>query len=97
MMARWGPFQNNFWADYWSNFLIDTATGLLRRGAAKPEQLAIVQKGSGEYDFVASPLATAVSASTDVLRVRAWNSNPQVTFYAFGLSMVVTGTCTTVK
>lgn len=91
------PFPTNFWLEHWSNFLIDTTTGLLRRSKAAPEQLAVIQRGSGQNDFVASPRATPVSAATDVLRVRAWDRKPQVTFYALNLSMIVAGSCEAVQ
>lgn len=90
-------FPTDIWLNHWSNFLIDTTTGLLRRSKAAPEQLAVIQRGSGENDFVASPRATPVSAATDVLRVRAWDRKPQVTFYALNLSMIVAGTCEAVQ
>lgn len=92
-----GPYENSFWTDYWTNVLVDTATGVLRYGTAKPEQMVIVQRGSGTDDFVATPRNTPVSASMEVLRVRAWDGKPMVTFYAFSLSTVVTGTCTIVR
>lgn len=87
------PPNTDHWKGYWSDFLIDTATGVLRRRGQPPERLSIIQKGSSQNDFIAAPQATLVSAATDVIRVRAWDRRPGVTFYAFHLSRAVSGMC----
>ncbi len=91
------PPDTDYWKEYWSDFLVDTVTGVLRRRAQPPERLAIIQKGSGQNDFIAAPQATLISAATDVIRVRAWDRKPGVTFYAFHLSRVVSGMCVVVE
>lgn len=92
-----GKFPNNFWTDHWTNILVDTTSGILRRSKGEVERWAVIQKGGGGFDFVAAPQADLVSASTDVLRVRAWDNKPGVTFIYFGLSMIVTGVCEPVR
>jgi hypothetical protein len=86
-------YQNNVWADHWSGILVDTATGVIRRSDGEREQWTIVQRGSPENDWVATPAGTLVSASTDLVRIRAWQEKPRVTFIAFAFSTFVTGTC----
>lgn len=91
------PYGNNFWTDYWTDVLIDTATAVVRRGKAQPERWVVVQKGSATNDFVAVIEPTLVSATNDVLRVRAWAEKQQVTFLYYSFSHVVSGTCTVVR
>jgi hypothetical protein len=93
-----GPIPNAYHRDWLSNFLIDTATGVLRRATGTPEHLAIIQKQvSGQWDFVASPRATPLSASIEVLRLRSWGEGRPTQFYFFRFSTVVTGTCELVR
>ena len=88
-----GRYKNDFWRDHWTNFLIDTDSGAIRRQAAEIEKWTVIQKGGDANDFVASRVPGLVSASTDLIRVRAWAEKPAVTFIAFSLSMMVAGVC----
>ena len=88
-----GQYENNFFRDEWTDVAIHTAIGALRRRNGSLEQWAVLQRGFGVNDFVASPHANLVSASTDLIPVRAWNDEPKVTFLYFGLSMLIAGVC----
>ncbi|MEE1611123.1 hypothetical protein [Microvirga sp. CF3016] len=100
-----GQFNNDFWTKRWTDVLVDTATGLIRWSgqgvsAGSSAQWVVIQNGSSNGDFVASRQANLRSASTDVLRIRAWSIDPSVhsvRFIYFGLSMIVTGVCEPVQ
>ncbi|TXN46304.1 hypothetical protein [Methylobacterium sp. WL7] len=92
-----GRYPNNFWRDHWAGFLVDTDSGTIRRQAAEIEKWTVIQKGGTANDFVASRLPGLVSASTDLIRVRAWAEKPAITFIVFSLSMMVTGVCEAVQ
>jgi hypothetical protein len=100
-----GQFNNDFWTKHWTDVLVDTATGLIRwsghgLSAGFSAQWVVIQKGSSNGDFVASPHANLRSVSTDVLRIRTWSIDPSVhdvRFIVFGLSMIVTGLCEPVR
>jgi len=64
----------------------------------------VIQKGSGENDYVFAPDALvldaytfAAGAATDFIRVRAWKENPTVRFLVFGLSSLASGPCEVVR
>jgi hypothetical protein len=79
-----------------SGFLIDTATGVLRRGKIV-EQWRTVQTGSESNDYVAVLGRGEASAATDFIRVRAWKLQPTVTFLQFSLSTITTGACEIIR
>jgi hypothetical protein len=85
------------WLDRYKGFFVDTDTGLYRGGDGSLEEWVVIQRETASNDFVASPHPTLVSASTDLLRIRAWAEKPRATFMAFGLSTFVTGTCEKAK
>jgi hypothetical protein len=65
---------DDFWLKHWTNFLVDTATGLIGKGSGMLDQWFVTQKGGSANDFVASPGPGPLSAETNVLRVRACRS-----------------------
>jgi hypothetical protein len=78
--------------DFYSGMLVDTTTGAVRN-RSKVTQWRVVQRGSEENDFVAVLGSGDASSATDFIRIRAWKTQPKVTFLVFSLSLIVTGTC----
>src|SRR5262249_43614403 len=85
----------------YDGIVIDTLTGAITwAGASGTRQLwRVVGKGGDYNDHILIPeppfsgLDLAPIAATDFIRVRDWAQNKQVTFLAFALSTLVTGTC----
>jgi hypothetical protein len=92
-----GRFGNDSFQRDWTGVLINTSTGLIGRNDGSAERWAVIQEGSPDSDFVASPDRNLVSASTQVLRIQTWAEKHRVTFLYFGLSMFVTGVCDEVR
>src|SRR5215208_1214589 len=92
-----GRFGNDSFQRDWTGVLINTSTGLIGRYDGSAERWVILQEGSPDRDFVASPDRNLVSASTQVLRIQTWAEKHRVTFIYFGLSMFVTGVCDEVR
>ncbi|MGF9764609.1 hypothetical protein AAII07_56960 [Microvirga sp. 0TCS3.31] len=90
-------YKNDFWKNWWTDILVDTATGMLRYKDGTAQQWVVLQQGSKADDFVMTPRKDFRSASTHVLRVRAWSEKPVVTFLIYDLSTFVTGRCETVR
>jgi hypothetical protein len=69
--------EKNWDRDYmWSNFLIDTISGLIRWTDGTHQKWVVVQRGSAATDFVATPYANTVSASMDLIRVSGVGREP---------------------
>jgi len=85
--------------------IIDTLTGAITYASGSREIWDVVQEGSSINDHVLIPSSlfptdikeTAARAATDLIRIREWDEKPQVTFMAFELSTLVTGTCDIVR
>lgn len=94
-----GQPKKDFFLNWWTNVLIDTASGVVRRpNSPQPlERWTVLQRGNDEYDFVATDQPQRDQAPNDLLRVRNWRTSPQPMFIMMGLSFVVTGTCAAVK
>ncbi|MBQ0819482.1 hypothetical protein KBI52_04495 [Microvirga sp. HBU67558] len=90
-------FKNDFWKNWWTDILVDTATGMLRWKDGTAQQWVVLQQGSNADDFVMTPVKNFRSASTHVLRVRAWAEKSAVTFLIYDLSTLVTGRCESVR
>jgi hypothetical protein len=88
-----------YWQQQYANFIVDTATGAIRFGSAKPDQWLVVQQGGPANDFVAVPNVAGgqrlvAAAATDFIRVRAWSEmKGKVLFIKYQLSQMITGTC----
>jgi len=91
------PIWNDSFQRDWTGVLINTSTGLIGRNDGSAERWAVIQEGSPDGDFVASPDRNLVSGSTQVLRIQTWAEKHRVTFLYFGLSMFVTGVCDEVR
>jgi hypothetical protein len=84
--------------------IIDTLTGAVTSRDGARMVWKVIQKGSGEDDYVFAPDALvldaytfAAGAATDFIRVRAWKENPTVRFLVFGLSSLASGPCEVVR
>jgi hypothetical protein len=80
--------------------IINTLTGALTYASGSQDIWRVVQEGNSANDHVLIPRIffqeankAAATAATDFIRVRAWSGQPHVTFMAFSLSVLVTGTC----
>jgi len=95
--GTFGRYPSDYWKIYWTNVLIDTDSGIVRRKGHEPEHWNIVQQGSPDYDFVAYFGTTLpphlAFGKADILGVRAWKTQTQVTFMVLTLTMIVTGRC----
>jgi hypothetical protein len=86
---------------FWDGVIVDTRTGAMTLLDSGRIIWSIVQRGSDAYDHVLVPKTDSVGgraeakAATDFFRLRAWSS--QVTFIAFNLSTLVSGTCEIVR
>jgi hypothetical protein len=86
-------------------FIVDTLTGAISYSIGIRDIWRIVQNGGVANDYVLVPtsafsddvISAGRAAATDFLRIRAWNTKPQVTFIRFGLSVLWTGTCEIVR
>jgi len=89
----------------YDSILLDTLTGAVTRGDGQREIWRIIQEGSGANDYVLTPPKKGestvkqfvVNAATDFIRLRAWYDRPRVTFLAFELDTLVSGTCEVVR
>jgi hypothetical protein len=98
---------DNYYRKRFDRTIIDTLTGAITFADGNREIWRVIQKGSGANDHVLVPRASDFyeptveeafeTAATDFIRVRAWSSDPQVKFIAFGLSTLVSGTCEVVR
>jgi hypothetical protein len=84
--------------------IINTLTGAITYASGSRDIWRVVQEGNSANDHVLIPRIffqeankAAATAATDFIRVRAWSSQPQATFMAFSLSILVTGTCEIVR
>jgi hypothetical protein len=89
--------------NFWDGVIIDTWTGAMTLLDGGRIIWSIVQRGNDEYDHVLVPKTDFVGAraqakaATDFFRLRAWSSQSQVTFIAFNLSTLLSGTCEIVR
>ena len=90
-IAQFGLFQ-------WAEFIIDTESGLLRRGESEPVRWTVIQEGGAGDDTVLTQIFPGGRAqgTTDILRVRNWTGLPPV-FVAFGTSSITTGPCEAIR
>jgi len=88
-----------YWRESHNNMIVDTSTGAIRYPEkAEPDRWEIVQAGNASNDFVVVPNPAPSMAATDFLRVRAWaEMKGTVLFIKYGLSMMITGTCTSIQ
>ncbi|SFG64857.1 hypothetical protein [Methylobacterium gossipiicola] len=78
------------------SILVDTATGVIRVGSST-WRWHVAQKGSSQNDFVAVAGPSPSMASANLFRVRLWEGMTTPVFFMVGLTMVLTGTCETVR
>jgi hypothetical protein len=82
----------------YAGVLIDTATGVIRwPGRADLDHWEVVQKGGSANDVVLVVNSIPRHAATDFIRIRAWSREPQIRFFHFALSNLISGTCEAVQ
>ncbi|MBP2495304.1 hypothetical protein ABID82_002364 [Methylobacterium sp. PvP062] len=82
--------------DALGTLIVDTDAGTIR-GPLGVAQWHIVQQGGDSSDFVASPGLSPSRMITDFIRVRAWKSETNVTFFRVGLTTVISGRCEAIR
>jgi len=90
---------------YFQPIIIDTMTGAITASDGERSVWHIIQKGSTANDHVMTPQkygpadlnSFAANAATDFFRLRAWADRKQVTFIAFELSTLISGTCEVIQ
>jgi hypothetical protein len=77
----------------YEEFIIDLTTGAMRQPYGGTKSWVLMQQGDGGNDWVYSPTQTSADTGLEFVRIRDWASQSVITFIAFSLSTLITGTC----
>lgn len=90
-----GKFRKNAVSEFWRNahnpIIVDTKSGVVRKGELTAQEWVILQRESGESDFVAS-MHTTTGRANDRFRLRIFEHPPQFIYELNGF-VLFSGTC----
>lgn len=89
--AEGGTANFGRWA--YGEFIIDLSTGAFRRQGTKALSYVMMQRGDAGNDWVFAPTEFAANVGLETLRIRAWSTEPAVTFIAHMMDALITGKC----